>query len=108
MAINTDPSPVIADITQFDQKSGSFLEGLLFNHRPVILLMCLLATLFFGFSATQTKLNASFEKMIPTHQAFIVNFINHYDVLQSQGNASPCWRRSTTRSSCCRASTEAI
>ena len=87
MAINTAPSPVIADITQFDQKSGSFLEGLLFNHRPVILLMCLLATLFFGFSATQTKLNASFEKMIPTHQAFIVNFINHYDVLQSQGNA---------------------
>ena len=87
MAIHTDPSPVIADISKFDRNSGSFLEGLLFNHRPFILLACLLATLFFGFSASQTKLNASFEKMIPTHQAFIVNFLKHYNELQSQGNA---------------------
>jgi predicted RND superfamily exporter protein len=80
-------APVIADITDFDRHSGSLLERVLFNHRPFILLACLLATLFFGFEATQTKLNASYEKMIPTHQPFIVNFIKHYDELQSQGNA---------------------
>jgi predicted RND superfamily exporter protein len=32
-------------------------------------------------------LNASFDKMIPIHAPYIVNFLNHYDVLQSQGNA---------------------
>jgi predicted RND superfamily exporter protein len=63
------------------------LERLLFNNRPLILLACLLATLFFGFEATQTKLNASYGKMIPADQPFIVNFIKHYNVLQSQGNA---------------------
>jgi predicted RND superfamily exporter protein len=82
-----DPSPVIADVRDFDRGSGSMLERLLFNNRPVILLACLVVTLFLGFQATQTKLNASFDKMIPTHQPFIVNFLNHYDDLQSQGNA---------------------
>ncbi len=63
------------------------VERLLFNNRPLILLICLLATVFFGFEATRVKLNASFEQMIPTHQPFIVNFFHHYDDLQSQGNA---------------------
>ncbi len=79
--------PVVADIKKFDRKSGSLLERLLFNNRPWILLACLIATVFFGFQATQVKLNASFEKMIPTHQPFIVNYLNHYSNLQSQGNA---------------------
>jgi predicted RND superfamily exporter protein len=82
-----EPSPVIARIEDFDRGSGSLLERLLFNHRPLILLVCLLATLFFGFEATHTKLNASYDKMIPTHQPFIVHFVNHYNELQSQGNA---------------------
>jgi predicted RND superfamily exporter protein len=63
------------------------MERLLFNHRPGVLTVCLFATLFFCFEAMQTKLNANFDKMIPTHQPFIVNFLNHYDDLQSQGNA---------------------
>jgi predicted RND superfamily exporter protein len=63
------------------------LEQLLFNNRPWILLVCLLATLFFGFEATHTRLNASYAKMIPTRQPFIVNFIDHQNELQSQGNA---------------------
>jgi predicted RND superfamily exporter protein len=83
----TDPSPVISDIEDFDRASGSFLERLLFNNRPVILILCLITTLFLGFQATQVKLNASFDKMIPVHQPFIVNFLKHYDDLQSQGNA---------------------
>jgi predicted RND superfamily exporter protein len=82
-----DPSPVISEIGDFDRNSGTFLERLLFNHRPVILFACLLATLFFGYQATQIRLNASFNKMIPTQQPFIVNFLQHYDDLQSQGNA---------------------
>ncbi|GLR65458.1 RND transporter [Acidocella aquatica] len=88
MASNIDDhAPAISEIVDFDHGSGSLVERLLFNNRPVILLMCLLATLFFGFEAMHVKLNASFEKMIPTHQPFIQNFYKHYDDLQSQGNA---------------------
>jgi predicted RND superfamily exporter protein len=82
-----DQAPAISDIVDFDHGSGSMVERLLFNNRPLILLICLLATVFFGFEATRVKLNASFEQMIPTHQPFIVNFFHHYDDLQSQGNA---------------------
>ena len=82
-----DKAPVISDLAAFDQSSGSRVERLLFNNRPLILLLCLLVTLFLGVEATRTRLNASFTQMIPTHQPFIVNFLNHYDDLQSQGNA---------------------
>ncbi len=88
MASNIDDqAPVIASLADFDQSSGSVVERVLFNYRPIVLLICLLTTLFLGFEATHTKLNASFTKMIPTHQPFIVNFLQHYDDLQSQGNA---------------------
>jgi predicted RND superfamily exporter protein len=83
----TDSAPVVADIADFDLHSGSMLERLLFNHRPVILLLCLLTTLFLGFQATRTRLNADFDSMIPTHHPFIVNYFKHYDQLQSQENA---------------------
>ncbi len=88
MAANlADPSPVISDPAGFDRHSGSVLERLLFNHRPVILFACLLATLFFGYQTTFIRLNASFNQMIPSHQPFIQNYFTHYDDLQSQGNA---------------------
>ena len=88
MAANIDEqSPVIANIEDFDASSGSFVERILFNNRPIILLLCAIATIAFGFEATRTRLNADFNKMIPTHQPFIVNFLRHYDDLQSQGNA---------------------
>jgi predicted RND superfamily exporter protein len=82
-----DKAPVISDLAGFDLNSGSRVERLLFNNRPWILLLCLLVTLFLGVQATRMRLNASFTQMIPTHQPFIVNFLSHYDDLQSQGNA---------------------
>ena len=88
MAANIDDkSPVISDIADFDHGSGSIVERILFNNRPVVLFLCAVVTIFFAFSATHARLNASFEKMIPTKQPFIVNFFNHYADLQSQGNA---------------------
>jgi predicted RND superfamily exporter protein len=82
-----DKAPVIANLEEFDLGSGSIVERILFNNRPIILGFCVLVTLFLGFQALHVKLNASFEKMIPTSQPFIVNFLHHYDDLQSQGNA---------------------
>ena len=78
---------VVIDVREFDYSSGSFVERLLFNNRSIILLICALVTVFFGFETTRVTLNASFEKMIPMHQPYIVNFYKHYDALQSQGNA---------------------
>jgi predicted RND superfamily exporter protein len=71
----------------FNQNSGSFLERLLFKNRPIILLACAVITLFLGFQATRLTVNANFNKMIPVHQPFIVNYLAHYDDLQFQGNA---------------------
>jgi predicted RND superfamily exporter protein len=81
------PSPVIAEIADFDRNSGSRAERLLFNNRLVILLCCLFLTLFLGFQATKTTLNASYDSMLPIHHPFIVNYFKHYDDLQSQENA---------------------
>lgn len=72
---------------KFDPNSGSWIERLLFNHRPFILLFCLLITAFLGWQSRGVMLNANFENMIPTDQPFIVNFNKHYKEMQSQGNA---------------------
>ena len=74
-------------LSNFDRQSGTIVERLLFNNRPIILLACLVATLFFGFSATHVRISASYNKMLPLHQPFVVNYFKHYQDLQSQGNA---------------------
>jgi predicted RND superfamily exporter protein len=86
--LNTgDPSRIIPNIKDFDKRSGSVVERLLFNNRPVILIFCLLTTMFLGYQALQVDVNASFNKMIPVDQPFIVNYLHHYEDLQAQGNA---------------------
>jgi uncharacterized protein len=79
--------PVVARLEDFDTASGSMPERLLFNHRPWVMLLCLVATLFFGWQAMRLTLNASFEKTIPTLHAYIANYIAHKADLGGQGNA---------------------
>ena len=80
-------APVIADIADFDKGSGSFVERVLFNNRPIIMIVCALATLFLGFEATKVRLSADYSATIPVHQPYIVNYLNHYDDLSSSSNA---------------------
>ena len=87
MDVKLNEAPVISDISEFDRKSGSSLEKLIFNNRPLILIICLVLTVGLAFSATRIKLNASFDQMIPTHQPLIVNYLSHFSDLQSQNNA---------------------
>jgi len=84
---NDTPTEVIRNLADFNRQSGSIVERVLFNNRPIILFLCFLATMFFGFEAMHARLNADYNKMIPVHQPFIVNFLNHNNVLHSQGNA---------------------
>lgn len=71
----------------FDPRSGSVVERALFNHRMVVIALCLLVTVVLGWQATRLQLNASFEKTIPTHHAFVQNFLAHQNELSGLGNA---------------------
>jgi len=73
--------------TNFDSRSGSWLERLLFNHRTAVLMACALLTLLLGWQTTRLDLNASFEKAIPQHHAYILNYQAHKADLVGLGNA---------------------
>jgi len=71
----------------FDPRSGSLVERALFNHRLIVVVLCALVTVLLGWQATQLRLNASFEKTIPVHHPYIVNFLQHQNELTGLGNA---------------------
>ena len=79
-------SPVIRDLADFDRRSGSLVERLLFNHRLVVVALCALLTLFLGWQASRITLNANFEKMVPTRHPFIVNYLANQADLSGLGN----------------------
>jgi uncharacterized protein len=71
----------------FDPASGSIVERALFNHRTIVVVLCLMLTVVLGWQATKLRLNASFEKTIPTHQPYIGNFLKYQGELNGLGNA---------------------
>lgn len=82
-----DAQPVVARLEDFDTRSGSWPERLLFNHRPWVVLICLLATLVLGWQACGLQLNASFEKTLPARHPYIANYLANKANLAGQGNA---------------------
>ncbi len=78
---------VSGELADFNPRSGSVLERALFNHRLWVLLVCLLTTVFLGWQSTRVELNASFEKMIPTHHPYIANYLDHQKELTGLGNS---------------------
>ena len=78
---------VISDVKAFDRRSGSLLERLLFNNRPLVLLLCLITTLVLGYQALGLSLNAAFDKMIPTNHPYIANFLENRKQLAGGGNS---------------------
>ncbi len=83
----TETQRVVARLADFDSRSGSALERLLFNHRAVVLLLCIVATLLLGWQASKVTLGASFEKTIPASHPYILNYAKHKADLAGQGNA---------------------
>jgi len=71
----------------FDARSGSLIERLVFNHRWVVLLLAALITVVLGWQLGRLQLNASFEKTIPAHHPYILNFLRHQNDLMGLGNA---------------------
>jgi uncharacterized protein len=81
-----DEQPVVRTLGEFDSNSGWLIERILFNHRGIVLTVCVLITLVLGYGATKTRLNASFEKTIPTKHPYIANYLAHKADLSSFGN----------------------
>ena len=61
------------------------LEKLIFAHRPLLLILFLLATVFFAYQTAGLRPDASFEKMIPMEHPFIKSFMKHKDDLGAAG-----------------------
>tara|TARA_B110000503_G_scaffold38738_2_gene63645 strand:- start:24171 stop:26567 length:2397 start_codon:yes stop_codon:yes gene_type:complete len=78
--------PVIANLHDFDDQSGTFLERLVFNHRGVVLVLCALTTLVLGFQATKIQLQAGFEKTLPKAHEFVINYQANQNDLKGLGN----------------------
>ena len=87
MIASADTAPVVREVDDFDSASGSIVERALFNHRGLIVLLCLLITALLGWQATKLQLSASFEKTIPSRHPFVVNFLTHQSELSGLGNA---------------------
>jgi predicted RND superfamily exporter protein len=81
------PAPCSGRLDDFDNMSGSLLERALFNHRALVLLLCLAATLLLGWQATRLTLYASFEKTIARDHPFVHNYLEHRQELAGLGNA---------------------
>ena len=63
---------VIADPKDFDNRSGTWLERLIFNHRMFVIVACAAVTVLLAFvAASRLTLNASFERMLPASQPYI-------------------------------------
>jgi hypothetical protein len=72
---------------EFDVRSGSFLERIIFNNRRILVLACALVTAYFGWSASSLEVNASFTKMIPTSSPYIKNYLDNVASLRGLGNS---------------------
>ena len=84
-------SPVTAaqeqlDARTFDPRSGSLAERAIFTNRLAILAICALCTIVLGIATGGLKLNAAFEKMLPTTHPYIVNYLENKEKLGGLGN----------------------
>lgn len=73
-------------LNKHQQDKATFLERIIFTHRPFVIIACLLVTIFLGWSATQVRPSTSFEKMIPLQHPFIQNMLEHRNDLANLGN----------------------
>ena len=82
-----DTAPVIADPRDFDQRSGSLLERLIFNYRKWVLLAVALITVVLAVMASRLEVNASFDKLMPQSHPYILNYFKHEKELHGLGNS---------------------
>jgi len=72
--------------SEFDPREGSWLERILFDHRGIVVLVCLFITVVLGYQAQHVDLNASFKAVIPQDHPYIENYLTYENDLQGLGN----------------------
>jgi predicted RND superfamily exporter protein len=83
-----DAMPVVRTLAEFEARSGSRLERLIFEHRPVVMLLSLGLTLVLGaLAATRHVVNADWERMMPAGHPFVATWLEHRRELRGLGNA---------------------
>ncbi|EXF47419.1 patched family protein [Pseudomonas sp. BAY1663] len=73
-------------MTKHHQKPASFLERLIFNNRPAVVVLCALISVFLFYQAAQVRPQTSFEKMIPLGHPYIQKMLEHQNDLANLGN----------------------
>jgi uncharacterized protein len=84
--IEKAPTPNV-DYEDFDVKSGSRAENIIFNNRRWIVLLCTLITCFLGYNATRIHVNANFTNMLPQDQSYVRNFAENSNDLRGLGDS---------------------
>ena len=72
---------------RFDPASGSRLERLIFDHRPWVLLVCALLTLFLADRARGLAVGASFDKTLAQGHSYIRNYLDNKERLRGLGDS---------------------
>jgi predicted RND superfamily exporter protein len=74
-------------LADFDPGSGNRLERLIFNNRRLVILFCAALTVAFAAITSGLRLNASYEKVIPTHHPFVQAYLQNRDDLHGLGTS---------------------
>ncbi|HSC76207.1 MAG TPA: MMPL family transporter [Pseudomonadales bacterium] len=61
------------------------MERLIFNHRPIWLVIIAILTCYFTFEMMRIKIDARFEKMLPMQHEFLQNMFSRLDDLTQKG-----------------------
>lgn len=77
---------VVRNLSDFDVRSGNLLERLVFNNRLILLWSLIVVSILLGWQASQLRINASFERMIPASHPYIKNFLDNRNYLRGLGN----------------------
>jgi len=64
---------------------GKGMENLIFNHRPVWLVIIGILTVFFAYEMTRIKIDAKFEKMLPMQHEYLQNMFSRLEDLTQKG-----------------------
>lgn len=75
----------VGDLASFDKGSGTLLERLIFNHRRLIVALCVLATLLSAWQLRDLTVTTGFDKMLPHSHPFIRNYLENRGELRGLG-----------------------
>ncbi|MDX9975316.1 MAG: RND family transporter, partial [FCB group bacterium] len=77
---------VISEVADFDEKSGNLFERLVFNNRLKILALFGIVSVLLGWQSLLIDINANFERMIPSSNPYIRNFLDNKEQVRGLGN----------------------